>query len=228
MNSRIAMFTCLSVMVMLLGCNFTQGQLTPTPNLAVHLSAAQVKAILNCQASIRWEATQYTDQFEDNLNLCLNDVLAAQLEFENGQLPYTAFQNKLNTLRTSCTHQFAEIGAGSTTMINNITNACTSIQSLILPGGPYYDPLLFGALNTTQSAGVTDAAGLAGHLCGADSLFADAFVSVQEPRFVDLLNDLDNNTGQFETNGPTSNIFSFTPTIPNIPLDPGCVYPSLP
>ena len=244
MIHRIAMALCFVVaMLAFIGCNNgQQGDGPPLvgPPIQMQRSAApavpaastptqaQLTAIRNCQAAITAQGLQFTDRKADKLNQCLSSVLLVQLPFENGLLSSDRYDAALTAARTSCAQSYQQIGQASTAMVNQIVAVCAGVQSLVLPYEGY-DPLEFGSLTREQNLSVVaDASQLAGRLCGADDLWVDAFFSVQQPRFASLLTILDNGTGQFAISGPASSTFSFTPTIPNIPLDSRGIYPALP
>ncbi len=186
MISRISMAVIYGSMLMIFGCD-PGTQLAALPQIlvsrpraaaatATSLTANQIPAVLNCQATIEWEGAQFARFKEDNLNQCLDQVLELQLPFENGQLDATHYNARLSQTRRECAQQFQAIGAASTNLVNNIVAACGPVESLILPSSGY-DPLEFGAL--TRSEGFTlvaDATGLAGSICGAKELFVDALV----------------------------------------------------
>jgi hypothetical protein len=244
MVSRILMASLGAIMLTVVGCNLGPPQVlaptsegspegTPEPELRATapppaLTARQIQGVLECQEAIKREGAEFTRFKEKNLNECLDEVLELQLPFENGQIDSDHYNRELSEIRGDCARQFNQIGQASTKLVNGIVDVCGPVQSLILPYSGY-DPLQFGAL--TRSLGnalVSDATTLAGRICGAKELFVDASVAVQEPRLVGLLEILDNGTGQFATSGPPSRLLGLTSTIPNIPLDARCIYPSLP
>jgi hypothetical protein len=243
MIPRISMAMICASMLIIFGCD--SGTTLPPPTqppsgmpevssraaaaTPTSLSASQIAAVFNFQKIIEFEGAQFTRFKEDTLNQCLDQVLELQLRFENGQLDAAHYNAQLSQTRSECAQQFHAIGVASTGLVNNIVAACRPVQSLILPYSGY-DPLELGAL--VRSEGFTlvaDATGLAGSICGAKELFVDALVSNQMPRMAGLLKILDNGTGQFAVPGPTSAAFGIgVTTIPNIPLDSRCIFPSLP
>lgn len=242
MISRISTAMVCASLLMVLGCDFGTPQVGPPEgqppgeapaNAALAapppaLTADQIKAVLNCQATIKSEGAEFTDFKEKNLDECLDEVLELQLPFENGQLDSAHYNAGLAKTRDDCAHRFNKIGAASSKLVDKIVAACTPVQSLILPFSGY-DPLQFGALTRSESIVlVAEATGLAGRICGAKELFVDALVALQAPRMAGLLKILDNGTGQFAISGPPSSILGVPPTIPNIPLDSRCTFPALP
>jgi len=197
---------------------------TPAPML----TERQLQGVLGCQEAIRDEGAEFTGFKAKHLNECLDETLELQLSFENGQTDSAHYNRELSEIRSDCTQQFEQIGRASTTLVNGIVGACGPVQSLILPYSGY-DPLQFGALTRLLGTPlVSDATALAGGICGAKDLFVDISEAVQEPRFVGLLEILDNGNGQFAISGPPSRLLGLTSTIPNIPLDPRCTFPTLP
>jgi hypothetical protein len=237
MISRISITSICLIMLAIFGCNLGPPQVSPPqeqggPRAASRapepLTSRQIQGVLNCQQTIKWKGAEFTSFKEINLDECLDEVLEVQLPYENGQIDADHYNRQLSEIRGDCESRFKQIGAASTRLVNGIVEACGPVQSLILPESGY-DPLQFGGL--TRSLGmvlIDDATALAGRICGANELFVDAAEAVQVPRFVGLLEILDNGTGQFAISGPSSSALSLTPTIPNIPLDSRCVYPSLP
>jgi hypothetical protein len=238
MLSRISMTLICAPMLTILGCD--SGTNLPPPQqmpgtrsraaaTTTSLAPDQIPAILHCQTIIEWEGAQFVRFKEDNLDQCLDAVLELQVPFENGHVDAAHYNAQLSQIRLGCAQQFHAIGAASRNLVNNIVAACGPVQSLILPYSGY-DPLEFGALARSEGFTlVADATGLAGSICGAKELFVDALVATQLPRMAGLLKILDNGTGQFAIPGPTSAVFGVvTTTIPNIPLDSRCIFPSLP
>ena len=189
------------------------------------LSRVQVNQVLECQEALKSESAEFTTLKEKELDACLDETLAVQLGFENGQLDATHYNVGLAQARRDCARRFKEIGAASTLLVDSIIAACKPVQNIILPSQGY-DPLQFGVLARVQNITLSDAAGLAGSICGAKELVVDTSVSLQVPRMVGLLKILDQGTGQFAVAGPPSATLSLTPIIPNIPLDARCVLPA--
>src|SRR5207248_1755351 len=111
--------------------------------------------------------------------------------------------------------------SASSKLISDIVAECGPVQSIILPGDGY-DPLQFEALsaaNPSGFGGFSSVSQLAGDLCSTNELAVDAILGYQVPRMANLLEILDNDSGQFAIQ------ISSSPglVIPNIPLDPGCV-----
>ncbi len=237
MNSRILTASICAIMLTVFGCDLGPPQVPPpqegNPQAALKapsapLTARQIQGVLKCQETIKREGAEFVRFKEEKLNECLDEVLELQLPFENGQIDSAHYNSELTGIRRDCGSRFEQIGAASTNLVNGIVDACGPVQSLILPNSGY-DPLQFGALTRSMRIVlVADATGLAGRLCGAKELLVDALVAIQVPRLVGLLKILDNGTGQFAISGPPSSSLSLTPTIPNIPLDSRCIYPSLP
>jgi hypothetical protein len=218
------------------GCTFNTNLPPPQsdgdtrPQISIlggNLSPGQVRGVLQCQATIKFAAAAFGDFKEFELDECFDEVLQAQLNFENAVTTSNAFSQQLTRIRQDCAQDYKEVGAASTGLVNSIVRACQPVQSLILPVSGY-DPLEFGALARALSISLTDnAVELAGEICGARELLVDGALATQVPRMVGLLNTLDQGTGQFEITGPSSSLLS-SPIIPNIPLDSRCTFPPLP
>lgn len=192
------------------------------------LTGFQVQQVLECQEAIKYQGAEFASFKEQQLDACLDETLAVQLGFENGQINSTQYNQALASIRNDCTRRFKQIGAASTILVNAIISACQPVQSLVLPSSGY-DPLqLETAFITLENTPVSDVGGLAGRICGAKELLVDASVGFQVPRMVTLLTILDQGTGQFAVSGPTSMVLPVPTTIPNIPLDSRCVLPTLP
>jgi hypothetical protein len=239
MISRISMALICASMLVVFGCDFGPPQVPPPSGggeeqaataavAATALNSLQVGGVLSCQEAIMYWGEQFTALKETYLNDCLYEALDTQVRFETGQIQSTQYNQELSKERRDCSQWFTQIGQGSTSLVNGIINACGPVQSLILPNSGY-DPLQFGALTRSQDIVlVADATDLAGRICGAKELFVDASVAIQVPRMVGLLKILDNGTGQFAVSGPPSSLLGLHPTLPNIPLDTRCIFPSLP
>jgi hypothetical protein len=237
MISRILMASLCAIMLAVFGCDLGPPQVSPPetgnpePQLrapSVQLTARQIQGVLECQETIKREGAEFTRSNEENLNQCLDELLELQLPFENGQINQAQYNRQLSEIRSDCAQDFKQVGLASTKLVNGIVDACGPVQSLILPNSGY-DPLQFGALTRSLDIVlISDATGLAGRICGAKDLFVEVSEAVQEPRLVGLLEILDNGTGQFATSGPPSRLLGLTSTIPNIPLDPRCTFPTLP
>lgn len=200
------------------GCDFGP----PTPP-TVPLKQSQVSAVLNCQHTIKQQGQNFATVKLTNVEACLDEVLAAQVPFENGLTTSAEYQNALTSARRDCLTKFQLIGLVSTTMINDIVASCGPVENIILPSSGY-DPLEFEALsNFADSANppldnVTD---LAGAVCGAKEEAVDWMVFLEVPRMGNLLDILNNDT----TGGPFSYVSDETPynfEFPNIPLDERC------
>jgi hypothetical protein len=240
MISRISMALICTTMLIVFGCDMGPPQVQPPQGrqqpqalaapapAGMALPADQVHAVDSCQQMIMYWGEQFTSLKEKYLDSCLYEVLDTQVRFETGQIQSTQYNQELSKERRDCSQWFKQIGQGSTSLVNGIVKACGPVESLILPNSGY-DPLQFGALTRAENIFlVADATGLAGRICGAKEIFVDASVAIQVPRMVGLLNILDNGTGQFATSGPPSSLLGLNPTIPNIPLDTRCIFPSLP
>lgn len=235
-KSTLGMF-CAAVLAVA-GCDFGPPQVQPPGNEgaqsaaavsapATTLTQAQAYGVLECQEAIKHRGAEFASFKEDELDECLDHTLELQVGFENGLIDSNQYAEELSEVRDDCAREFKEIGAASTKLVDGIVRACGPVANLILPSSGY-DPLQFGAL--ARSQGLTligDATGLAGRICGAKELFVDALVEVQVPRMVGLLKILDNGTGQFAASGPASTLLPVS-TIPNIPLDSRCTFPTLP
>ena len=239
MISRISMALICTAMLILFGCDFGPPQVSPPEGQeqpqtlaaaanVMALPADQVHAVDACEQTIMYWGEQFTSLKEKYLDSCLYEALDTQVRFETGQIQSTQYNQELSKERHDCSQWFKQIGQGSTNLVNGIVGACGPVQNLILPNSGY-DPLQFGALTRSENIVlVADATGLAGRICGAKEIFVDASVALQVPRMVGLLNILDNGTGQFAISGPSSSLLGLNPTIPNIPLDSRCIFPSLP
>jgi hypothetical protein len=238
MIPRISLAAMCAAIFMLSACDLGPPQLPPPEQggdsdavvaaaSTTNLTPDQLNGVLGCQQTIQFQGIVFTTLEESALNECLDGALRVQLGYENGQLASNQYSQELTTVRADCARQFKTIGAASTALVNNIAGACIPVQSLILPNSGY-DPLQFGALTRSQNIDLAgNATGLAGAICGAKDLFVDALVDIQLPRMVGLLKILDNGTGQFAAAGPTSNLLPAS-TIPNVPLDSRCSFPTLP
>ena len=190
------------------------------------LPADQVQAVDSCQQMIMYWGEQFTSLKQKYLDSCLYEALDTQVRFETGQIQSTQYNQELSKERRDCSQWFKQIGQGSTSLVNGIVKACGPVESLILPNSGY-DPLQFGALTRAENIW-SPMQRIGRENCGAEEIFVDASVAIQVPRMVGLLNILDNGTGQFATSGPPSSLLGLNPTIPNIPLDTRCIFPSLP
>ena len=80
---------------------------------------------------------QFTTLKEKELDACLDETLAVQLGFENGQLDATHYNVGLAQARRDCARRFKEIGAASTLLVDSIIAACKPVQNIILPSQGY-------------------------------------------------------------------------------------------
>jgi hypothetical protein len=218
--NRISLLALLVAVPLIgLGCDFGPPTAPVTP-----LAKDQVKGVLNCQAVIKAAGQIFVKTKLDNLEDCLDDVLATEVKFENKLISTKEHDEELAENRRSCTNHFTLIGRASTNLVNAIHGACDPVGTIIASTSGY-DPLEFGF----QGLDFTSVNDVVAAVCQSKEAAVDAMVAVEVPRMGSLLDVLG---PDFESNGSTEtsegNSESSEEDFPKIQLDEGCYSSTLP
>jgi hypothetical protein len=146
--------------------------LTAAP--AAALTAAEVKAVLKCQDTIRKEGESLSRTVADALAACAAVKLDAHVKFENGVVDAAKFATLGAAADRKCRKRGARITAASTKFVDEVLASCEPVEDVVL--GPD-DPLAF-----VELFGATTAEELAGGVCVDSVLFALLGTFVQIPR----------------------------------------------
>jgi hypothetical protein len=179
MNLRLPLALLSVSIIIAAGCDLGPvGQ--PPP-----LTKKEVRKVLSCQEAVKEEGRHFTKVKLAGVEECLDKVLEAQLEFENGLISESQFNQKLDKIRKDCRKEYREIRKASKELVDEIIDECGPVEAIVFSD---YDPLKFDALSsfngTLFNPSVQD---LAGWTCGVKEIIVDFAIFFQVPRMYELL-----------------------------------------
>lgn len=165
------------------------------PTIIEPLNANEADAVLACQETIKKSGKKFVQKKLARLEACADKVLKLKVELENELITEEQYDKRLaNRVEPSCLKKFSEIKELSTRLVDDIVDKCEPVQDIILTDSDRGDPLGFQAFGDVYCADAGEfetVEELAGFICASKEIFVDLMLSIQVPRFPELLNELE-------------------------------------